>query len=123
MYSYEPSRTSYQNYIPGMRPSRDAADRSRCESVTPIFDALCSEYRRAFRTLPGDRAGEEDLGFKGFGSQQGQGGYYGQLTGHSPYSGHSGHHGSWDTYHTHGRQRGALPALPPGARDGRSRGF
>ncbi|MFI9722562.1 hypothetical protein ACIHFE_23365 [Streptomyces sp. NPDC052396] len=108
-----------------MRPPRDTADRSRPESVTPIFDALCSEYRRAFRTLPGDRAGEEELGFKGFGAQQSAPGtgYYGQLTGHSPYPGHSGYPGSWDTYHAPGRQRGQLPALPPGTRDGRARGF
>ncbi|MBH1936565.1 hypothetical protein I5Q34_20175 [Streptomyces sp. AV19] len=127
MYSYEPaSRTSYQNYIPGMRPPRDAAQ-SRPASVTPIFDALCSEYRRSFRTLPGDRAGEEELGFKGFGlPQQGAGqgqGYYGQLTGHAPYPGHTGWSGGWDAYQQPGRQRGQLPALPPGSRDGRMRGF
>ncbi|WP_171172090.1 hypothetical protein [Streptomyces sp. I05A-00742] len=113
-----------------MRPPRDA-DRSRTDSVTPIYDALCSEYRRAFRTLPGDRAGEEELGFKGFGPQQqgyGNGpgqGYYGQLTGHSPYPGQSGWSGAWDGYPAQGRpQRGGqLPALPPGTRDGRPRGY
>ncbi|MEU8839382.1 hypothetical protein AB0D97_09655 [Streptomyces roseus] len=35
-------------------------------SHTPIYDALYSEYLRAFRTLPGDRTGEEDLGFTAF---------------------------------------------------------
>jgi hypothetical protein len=29
---------------------------------TPIYDALYGEFRRLFRTLPGDRTGEE--GFK-----------------------------------------------------------
>ncbi|MCE7080797.1 hypothetical protein LZF96_11710 [Streptomyces sp. ST2-7A] len=29
-------------------------------SATPIYDALCAEYRRLFRTLPGDRSGEEE---------------------------------------------------------------
>jgi hypothetical protein len=35
-------------------------------SATPLYDALCAEYRKAFRTLPGDRSGEEDLQFKSF---------------------------------------------------------
>ncbi|MFF6993915.1 hypothetical protein ACFY93_02975 [Streptomyces sp. NPDC008313] len=36
-------------------------------SATPIYDALCSEWRSGFKTLPGDRSGEEDLGFTAFG--------------------------------------------------------
>ncbi|MFE2874979.1 hypothetical protein ACFXG6_23680 [Streptomyces roseus] len=35
-------------------------------SHTPIYDALYSEYLRAFRSLPGDRTGEEGLGFTAF---------------------------------------------------------
>jgi hypothetical protein len=59
---------------------------------TPIYDALYSEYRRLFRTLPGDRSGEESLRFSGFNA-----------------------FGTEDpaAYRT-GRHRGALPALPPG---------
>ncbi|UUN26063.1 hypothetical protein KK483_06200 [Streptomyces sp. FIT100] len=53
VHTYDPSRQPYPSRIP---------------SATPIYDALCSEYRRAFRALPGDRSGEEDLGFKGFGA-------------------------------------------------------
>ncbi|MFJ3928137.1 hypothetical protein [Streptomyces sp. NPDC090022] len=49
MHSYDPSRA----------PS--------FPSPTPIYDALYSEYLRAFRALPGDRTGEEDLGFTAFG--------------------------------------------------------
>ncbi|MBW5486467.1 hypothetical protein [Streptomyces bambusae] len=37
-------------------------------SPTPIYDALYSEYLRSFRALPGDRSGEEDLGFPSFGT-------------------------------------------------------
>ncbi|MBN0047246.1 hypothetical protein JS756_24685 [Streptomyces actuosus] len=37
-------------------------------SATPIYDALYAEYVKSFRTLPGDRSGEEDLGFSAFGS-------------------------------------------------------
>ncbi|MFD5324525.1 hypothetical protein [Streptomyces sp. NPDC127092] len=49
--------------IPAMRPAQDG---SAGFSATPIYDALYSEYRRSFRTLPGDRSGEEELGFRGF---------------------------------------------------------
>ncbi|MGW2560291.1 hypothetical protein ACWCXB_13795 [Streptomyces sp. NPDC001514] len=58
---------------------------SQIPSATPIYDALYSEYRRAFRTLPGDRSGEEDLGFKSFGA-----GLHGGRSGHSGHSGHTG---------------------------------
>ncbi|GGP77715.1 hypothetical protein GCM10010214_61450 [Streptomyces abikoensis] len=120
VYSYEPARTSY-NHIPGMRPPRDASSESHPASVTPIYDALCSEYRRAFRALPGDRSGEEELTFKAFG-HRGTFGYAGQLTGPAAYPGSSGYNAVWDSYY--GRQRGGqLPALPPGQRDGRGRGF
>jgi hypothetical protein len=113
VHSYEPaSRIPYPNPIPGMRPPRDAAPQSHTASVTPIYDALYSEYRRSFRALPFDRSGEEDLRFTGFGHPLAGGGYgqYGQ-----PYG--------WDTYY--GRQLGgyATPALPGPQRDGRMRGF
>ncbi|MFC1420702.1 hypothetical protein [Streptacidiphilus cavernicola] len=36
-------------------------------SATPVYDALYAEFRRLFRALPGDRSGEEDLYFTGFG--------------------------------------------------------
>ncbi|UED88804.1 hypothetical protein [Streptomyces profundus] len=42
-------------------------------SATPIYDALCAEYRRLFRALPGDRSGEEELGFVGFNTIRGVG--------------------------------------------------
>ncbi|WP_405829519.1 MULTISPECIES: hypothetical protein [unclassified Streptomyces] len=48
-----------------MRPARDR-DSAPAVSHTPIYDTLYSEYLRAFRALPGDRSGEEDLGFTSF---------------------------------------------------------
>lgn len=36
-------------------------------SATPIYDSLCTEFHRMFRALPGDRTGEEELRFTGFG--------------------------------------------------------
>lgn len=52
-----------------MRPARDLpAPAPRERSATPIYDTLYAEYRRLFRTLPGDRSGEESLRFEGFGT-------------------------------------------------------
>lgn len=51
MHSYDSSR---------------APSRTSTASATPIYDTLYSEYLRAFRALPGDRTGEEDLGFTAF---------------------------------------------------------
>ncbi|MEU0525679.1 hypothetical protein ABZ280_18515 [Streptomyces niveus] len=52
-----------------MRPAQDPpAGYSSGYSATPIYDALYSEYLRSFRTLPGDRSGEENLGFTAFGT-------------------------------------------------------
>nr|WP_308405758.1 hypothetical protein [Streptomyces tardus] len=109
MQPYEPSRPRPQpvhSQIPGMRPARETADRaSRERSNTPIYDALYAEYRRLFRTLPGDRSGEESLRFEGFGTL---------------YS--TGLSGSW---HEDRRLRGhSRPAaLPPGRGDAREHGL
>ncbi|MFD9906234.1 hypothetical protein [Streptomyces sp. NPDC059063] len=46
---------------------RAAQDAMTPVSATPIYDALYSEYLRAFRALPGDRTGEEELRFTAFG--------------------------------------------------------
>lgn len=48
---------------------RTAQDPSGPRSATPIYDALYSEYLRAFRALPGDRTGEEELRFNAFGTR------------------------------------------------------
>ncbi|WP_282795915.1 hypothetical protein [Streptomyces sp. CC224B] len=47
---------------------RAAQDTTGSFSATPIYDALYSEYLKAFRALPGDRTGEEELRFTGFGT-------------------------------------------------------
>ncbi|MET8750911.1 hypothetical protein ABZW32_12555 [Streptomyces sp. NPDC004667] len=75
-----------------MRPARDR-DVPPAASHTPIYDTLYSEYLRAFRALPGDRSGEEHLGFTAFsyGSSYPMVPYGGSYTG-SPYG--SGWNGS-----------------------------
>ncbi|RKT03909.1 hypothetical protein BX286_1849 [Streptomyces sp. 3211.6] len=71
-----------------MRPALDR-DHAPAASHTPIFDALYSEYLRAFRALPGDRTGEEDLGFTAFSYGSSHGSSYGSSYGGS-YTGSSG---------------------------------
>lgn len=86
-----------------MRPAYDLpAPQER--SATPIYDSLYAEYRRLFRTLPGDRSGEESLRFEGFGTLYSTG-----LT------------GAW---HDERRLRGTTSpaALPPANGDSREHG-
>ncbi|WP_033324120.1 hypothetical protein [Streptomyces yerevanensis] len=67
MHTYDaPRRLPYTSPIPAMRPAQDSSGRS----ATPIYDALYAEFRRSFRTPPGDRSGEEELGFTAFGTVQ-----------------------------------------------------
>ncbi|MFJ5831354.1 hypothetical protein [Streptomyces sp. NPDC093089] len=86
-----------------MRPAQDVTAGA---SPTPIYDALYSEYRRSFRTLPGDRSGEEELTFRAFGT-----GGYGQGHRHA-----SAHPTAWSAQHpqphTPGPARAALPPAP-----------
>ncbi|MFD3699263.1 hypothetical protein ACFWUZ_24540 [Streptomyces sp. NPDC058646] len=66
MHPYDSSRApSYPSTVPPLRPARDR-DSAPAASHTPIYDMLYSEYLRAFRALPGDRTGEEGLGFTAF---------------------------------------------------------
>ncbi|GHG31814.1 hypothetical protein Shyd_32410 [Streptomyces hydrogenans] len=106
VHPYDPSPQPYPSPIPAMRPAQDGPAGF---SATPIFDALYSEYRRSFRTLPGDRSGEEQLAFRAFGTARSTG-----------LSGFSGVHGqpyaayppAWPAQQHHPPQA----ALPPGPR-------
>ncbi|MGQ4387199.1 hypothetical protein [Streptomyces sp. SAS_270] len=65
MHAYDvPRRQSFQPVL----SSRPAQDPPGGPSATPIYDALYKEWVRSFRALPGDRHGEEELGFTAFGS-------------------------------------------------------
>jgi hypothetical protein len=110
VHAYDPSaRSPYQTHIPGMRPPQDASAGGH-QSATPIYDALYAEYRRSFKALPGDRSGEEDLGFRPFGSRELPGSW--------------DRVGSWDTVERgQHRARAAPAALPPAQRDNRKHGL
>ncbi|MFF4397922.1 hypothetical protein [Streptomyces sp. NPDC001480] len=130
MHAYDvPSRRPSFSPIPSARSGQEAPGRP---SATPIYDALYAEWVRTFRTLPGDRSGEEEFGFTAFGNApHGTGtGSYGSNS-YSAYSAgaYSARHGtgqhqpSWQRIGTLGRQHDTgmhhVPAaLPPGPRRG-----
>lgn len=64
MHTYDvPRRQPYP--IPSARAAQDSQGGP---SATPIYDALYAEYVKSFRSLPGDRSGEDELGFTAFGN-------------------------------------------------------
>ncbi|GAA0910246.1 hypothetical protein [Streptomyces thermoalcalitolerans] len=132
MHAYDVPRQSYPPLpSPGSRsrssdrelsPARPAQAPHGGPSATPIYDALYTEYVNSFRTLPGDRSGEENLGFVAFGNLP-------RDTGSSTYSASSTsaystgrQQAQWQRVGTIGRQntgpRHAPAALPPGPRRG-----
>ncbi|MGW2641455.1 hypothetical protein [Streptomyces sp. NPDC001348] len=132
MHAYDvPPRRPPFSPIPAARSGQEAPGRP---SATPIYDSLYAEWVRSFRTLPGDRTGEEDFGFTAFGhTPHGPGaGAYGSAS-YSPYS-----TGAYNARHVSGQQQPPSPwyrigplgrqhdtgmhhvpaALPPGPRRG-----
>ncbi|MFJ9819740.1 hypothetical protein ACIRU3_31655 [Streptomyces sp. NPDC101151] len=128
MHAYDtPSRRPAFSPVPSARTGQEGAGGT---SATPIYDSLYAEWVKTFRTLPGDRSGEEDLGFSAFGSAPHSTGSYRSNT-YSAYSAgaYSARHGSghqqsqWQRVGTLGRHQDTgmhyVPAaLPPGPRRG-----
>ncbi|MCT7355372.1 hypothetical protein N4P33_24905 [Streptomyces sp. 15-116A] len=85
MHAYDVPRRQPLPSVPA--PVRPARDTRSCPSATPIYDALYAEYVRSCRSLPGDRSGEERLGFTAFGTLS-------HRTGSSGGHGGTGGHGS-----------------------------
>ncbi|GAA2412724.1 hypothetical protein [Streptomyces coeruleofuscus] len=128
MHAYDvPRRQSYSS-IPS---ARSAQDSQGGPSATPIYDALYAEYVKNFRALPGDRSGEEKLGFTAFGNIPHSTSSYGSSHS-SSYSAYSagaqsarhatGQQPQWQrvgTIGSHGTGMHHVPAaLPPGRRSG-----
>ncbi|MFJ9665975.1 hypothetical protein ACIRPP_15355 [Streptomyces sp. NPDC101219] len=106
-------------------PARPAQDIRSGPSATPIYDALYAEYVKSFRSLPGDRSGEEKLGFTAFGSiPHGSGSYGGPgfeypggPQGDSSYSagaGSAGQQPQWQRVGPVGRHAGGMRHVPAG---------
>ncbi|MBO7935459.1 MULTISPECIES: hypothetical protein [Streptomyces] len=74
MHTYDVPRRPALPSVPSARPAQDPQGGP---SATPIYDALYAEYVKTFRSLPGDRSGEDDLGFTAFGSIPQSTGSYG----------------------------------------------
>ncbi|MEU6526448.1 hypothetical protein ABZ892_27360 [Streptomyces sp. NPDC046924] len=66
MHAYDAPRRQAFPLVPA--PVRSAQGSPGGPSATPIYDALYAEYVKSFRSLPGDRSGEDKLGFTAFGS-------------------------------------------------------
>ncbi|MFI2433985.1 hypothetical protein [Streptomyces sp. NPDC018693] len=133
MHAYDaPRRPSFPS-IPSARPGQDPLGGP---SATPIYDALYAEYVKSFRSLPGDRSGEEELVFSAFESIPSSTGAYerprpGSFS--SSYGAYSAgaqsarqgleQQGQWQRVGTLGQQQTATmrpvpAALPPGPRRG-----
>ncbi|GAB1334804.1 hypothetical protein ACE1SV_13940 [Streptomyces sp. E-15] len=132
MHAYDtPPRRPAFSSVPSARSAREPTGGP---SATPIYDALYAEWVKAFRTLPGDRSGEEELRFSAFGDpSDGTSGYGGHRAGSfsSSYSAYSAgaysarQQSQWQRVGTLGRPQdgGMSPvpvpvALPPGPRRG-----
>ncbi|MEU3891522.1 hypothetical protein [Streptomyces sp. NPDC029041] len=102
MHAYDVPRRQSFTPIPS---ARSAQDSQGGPSATPIYDALYAEYVKSFRALPGDRSGEEKLGFTAFGNtphgSNSYGGSYGGSYG-SSYSAYSA--GAQSARHAAGQQ-------------------
>ncbi|MFF7043403.1 hypothetical protein ACIP4T_30285 [Streptomyces massasporeus] len=129
MHAYDVPRRHSFSPIPS---ARSAQDSQGGPSATPIYDALYAEYVKSFRALPGDRSGEEKLGFTAFGNTPHGSGSYGGGSYGSSYSAYSagaqsarhaaGQQPQWQrvgTIGSHGTGMHYVPAgLPPGRRGG-----
>ncbi|MBH5334154.1 hypothetical protein IHE55_04785 [Streptomyces pactum] len=102
-----------------MRPAQDPAPEYPRRSSTPIYDALYAEYRRLFRALPGDRTGDEELGFVGFAALGPDGRRQPNWQRQTPGTGRTAADRPADRPYRGGFQ----PALPPAPRDGHGIGY
>ncbi|MEV6296459.1 hypothetical protein ACWET9_18805 [Streptomyces sp. NPDC004059] len=132
MHAYDapPPRRSAFVSVPSARLAQDGGGGV---SATPIYDSLYAEWVKTFRTLPGDRSGEEELTFSPFGQLADRSVSYG---GHragsfsSSYSAYSAgaysarQQSQWQRVGTLGRHQQDTgmqhvpAALPPGPRRG-----
>ncbi|MCX5089275.1 hypothetical protein OOK36_10305 [Streptomyces sp. NBC_00365] len=86
MHTYDAPRRQPFQPIPAARAAQDPP---RGPSATPIYDALYAEWVRSFKALPGDRHGEDQLGFTAFGTLTQGSSAYGGSSYASSYSSYS----------------------------------
>ncbi|MCX4593020.1 hypothetical protein OG819_25695 [Streptomyces sp. NBC_01549] len=86
MHTYDAPRRQPFHPIPAARAAQDPP---LGPSATPIYDALYAEWVRSFKALPGDRHGEDQLGFTAFGTLTQGSSAYGGSSYPSSYSSYS----------------------------------
>jgi hypothetical protein len=121
VHIYDVPRRQSQQPVP---PARSAQDLTGGPSATPIYDALYAEYVKLFRSLPGDRSGEEELGFTAFGNQHSTGSFSNSYSAYSAGAYSARQQSQWQRvgqigqqHHSTGMQH-VPAALPPGQRRG-----
>ncbi|MDL5200685.1 hypothetical protein [Streptomyces sp. ALI-76-A] len=120
MHTYDVPRRPF----PQLPSARAAQDSPGGPSATPIYDALYAEYVRSFRSLPGDRSGEEELGFTAFGhTPHSTGSFSTSYTAYSAGAYSARQQSQWQRVGQIGQQHSTgmhhVPAaLPPGPRRG-----
>ncbi|MDW4908235.1 hypothetical protein RB628_23530 [Streptomyces sp. ADMS] len=115
MHTYDVTRRQSYQSVPSVRSAQDYPSGP---SATPIYDALYAEYGKSFRSLPGDRSGEDALNFAAFGAGPNGLPPFGGSHGSSTFGSHSS--GSYSAYSagafsarngTQGSQGGAQPSV------------
>jgi hypothetical protein len=112
VYAYVPRRQP----PPSVPSARSAQDLQGGPSATPIYDALYAEYVRSFRSLPGDRSGEDELGFTAFGNTpHSTGSFSNSYSAYSVGAYNARQQSQWQRV---GQMHHVPAALPPGPRRG-----
>jgi hypothetical protein len=121
VHTYDVPRRPYQP-LPSARLAQDPLGGP---SATPIYDALYAEYVKSFRSLPGDRTGEDELGFTAFGNiPHSTGSFSNAYSAYSAGAYSARQQSQWQRVGQIGQQHGTgglhhVPAaLPPGPRRG-----
>jgi hypothetical protein len=117
VHAYDVPRRQSLASVPA--PARPAQGSRSGLSATPIYDALYTEYVKSFRSLPGDRSGEEELGFTAFGNiprgTDSYGGHGSSTFGTSLVSvGRQGTGPQWQRVGTVGRPASGMHHVPAG---------
>lgn len=116
VHAYDVSR---RHSFPSIPSSRSTQEPFCGPSVTPIYDALYAEYVKSFRSLPGDRSGEDELGFTAFGNiPHGSGSFTNSYSAYSAGAYNARQQSQWQRVGQMQQMHHVPAALPPGPRRG-----
>jgi hypothetical protein len=121
VHTYDVPRRQPHQSIPSARSTQELPGGP---SATPIYDALYAEYVKLFRSLPGDRSGEDELGFTAFGNPHSTGSFSNSYSAYSAGAYSARQQSQWQRVGQIGQQHYGTgmhhvpAALPPGPRRG-----